>query len=143
MALLAKLFRNRIPTVEQEKVLPTIDERIAEIKIEVATQRDLILARMRKKMVNLYLNLISQCPEPVAQVTILIRLVGGPLDGDSLEIRLAEAVKTTTGAIWKAKWRENVLALYAFETPPELAWHLGETRHCWAGRFVGWEKTNA
>lgn len=81
-------------------------------------------------------------PIPKAtEQTLLIRLIGGPLDGGFEEIRRAAIENHTAGGLWRANWRDHLLALYAFETPPELAWHLGETRHCWAGRFVGWEKT--
>jgi len=71
--------------------------------------------------------------------TILIQLDGGPLDGGFEEIRRDDLCATDQGVVWRAKWRENVYAVYVFETPPEPACREGVIRNCWGGRHIGWE----
>ena len=71
--------------------------------------------------------------------TILIQLDGGPLDGCLGEIQRSDLQATDKGIVWRAKWRENVYAIYVFETPPELAWREDVIRNWWAGRHIGWE----
>jgi len=71
--------------------------------------------------------------------TILIQLDGGPLDGCLGEIQRSDLQATDKGIVWRAKWRENVYAIYVFETPPEPAWREGVSRNCWRARHIGWE----
>jgi hypothetical protein len=84
---------------------------------------------------NLYMGLLAKLfrnpnPKAVEEPTLVIRLIGGPLDGGSREIRRDEILYTEAGVLWKAKWR---VAVYVFDRAPD----------CSMGRFVGWEKTNA